>query len=115
MEETLTLRLRAGEPAWCPEGTHIIGPDRQVCFVEEDTDVTFQTRQAFENAVKMVGERRDRLAMFRSVQLPEAGPVQRQAENPGADQIQALLARIERLEAARPREREDATSQPEAG
>ena len=102
----LTLRLLAGEPAWCSRGTHIIGSDNRVVYVSEDCDVTFEDERAFRLAEKMVEERRTRMKRSAPVDLPAAGPVGVPSGPPeAADDLKntmaALLARIEELEKSR--------------
>ena len=69
---SLSYRLYAGEPAWTPQGTHIIEENGRVRMLEADETVTFESPAIFERARGLIEERRDRMTAFQPSILPPA-------------------------------------------
>ena len=68
----MSYRLYAGEPAWTPQGTHIIEENGRVRMLEADETVTFESPAIFERARGLIEERRERMTAFQPSILPPA-------------------------------------------
>lgn len=86
MTADLTLIIQKGEAMWTPEGLHVVDGSGVTEVADNDTQVTFATQEAFDNAMKVVQSDRARTT-------PKSGS----GVNGGVDSstMQELLKNIE--------------------